>query len=65
MLTHKINMKYIPTIIELIAIALVASILSLLAILALDSEILQNERDLESFRSQGFSLSPSPLKGDE
>ena len=52
-------------IIELLAIALVASLLSLLAILALDSEILQNERDLESFRSQGFSLSPSPLQGDE
>lgn len=58
-------MKYINTIINILAVALFASLLSLLAILALDSEILQNERDLESFRSQGFSLSPSPLQGDE
>jgi len=43
--------------IELIAIALVASLLSLLAVLALDIEIKQDNRDLESFRSQGFSLS--------
>ena len=43
--------------IEIIAVALVASLLSLLAVLALDIEIKQNNRDLESFRSQGFSLS--------
>ena len=45
--------------IQLIAIALVASLLSLLLVLALDVEIKQNNRDLESFRSQGFPLSPS------
>lgn len=50
--------------IEVIAVALVASLLSLLAILALDIEINQNTRDLESFRSQGFSLSPLSSLGE-
>lgn len=50
--------------IEIIAIALVASLLSLLAVLALDIEIKQNNRDLESFRSQGFPLSPLSSLGE-
>lgn len=44
---------------SILAVSLVAAVLSLLLVTALDREIQQNSRDLESFRSQGFSLSPS------
>lgn len=42
---------------SILGVSLVAAVLSLLLITALDREILQNNRDLESFRSQGFSIS--------
>lgn len=44
-------------ILSILGVSLVAAVLSLLLITALDREILQNNRDLESFRSQGFSIS--------
>jgi hypothetical protein len=50
-------------IIEFILIVIVSSILAIFLTFALDLEIAQNERDLQSFRDAGYPLSLSQGEG--
>ena len=56
--------KQIECLLSFIVTLLLGASLGYLAIIGLDLEIEQNERDLESFRSQGFPIN-QPLPSGE
>ncbi len=56
--------KQIECLLSFILTLLLGASLGYLAIIGLDLEIEQNERDLESFRSQGFPIN-QPLPSGE